>query len=192
MKKFSKLLAMICVCIFLTGCLPEFTSPVVTPEHNELDRRLIGLWTLEAEGPDESDDEYAFLLILPCQNQLCVSYYESDDNEADMTHFKGYAARIDGKGYLNVRPYEDVAEVTYQLVRYEFLEANRFRLAFTESRLIKAAIDDELISGHYEPKPSYSTPTVTSDRATVLEFLKENDVFDKNPEGVFVRREIGM
>lgn len=180
----------------LSGCYPTFKHAVVGPEHNTLDARLIGLWEIDESMRDLEKGEYGFLLFLPCEEGICITLFSTaDDEKGDVMHFEGFAAEINGKGYINYKDYGLEEESDYELAAYQITENNQLKLALVDSKKLEAAITDKTISGEIaESKDMFGKSTsvvVTAGRDELIKFLDTTDIFNEE-KGTYNFKDIGM
>lgn len=180
----------------LSGCYPTFKHAVVDPEHNKLDERLIGFWEVDESMRDLEKGEYGFLLFLPCEDGLCITLYSvANDEKGDALHFQGFAAEINGVGYINYKDYGSDEETDYELATYQITEDHKLKLALIDSQRLETAITEKKIAGEMtESKDMFGNATstvVTADREALVQFLATTDIFNEE-KGTYNFKDIGL
>lgn len=191
----SKWLLLVAV-IFFSGCYPTFKHAVVDPEHDKLDERLFGMWEVDASMLDVEKGEYGFLLFLPCEEGICITLYSiADDEKGDVLHYQGFAAQVNGVGYINYKDYGSDEESDYELATYQITEDHQLRLALIDSKKVETAITEKKISGEMtESKDMFGNSTstvVTAGREDLIKFLSTTDIFNEE-KGTYNFKDIGL
>ncbi len=183
--------------IGLSGCYPKFKQAVVDPEHNKLDKRLFGMWEMDKSLRDLDKDQYGFLLFLPCENRLCITFYTSaNDEESDVVNFQGFASEIDGKGYIN---YKEVGtgekEDYYELAAYQITEDRKLKLSLVDTKKLDKAVIEKKITGEVaDPQNTSgisSSTVVTATQEELMRFLGTTDIFREEKQ-VFNYKDFGL
>lgn len=198
MKKLTNFIVIISI-FFVQGCFPTFDHAVVDPQLNPRDDRLLGLWEADPSFyKDMKENDYGFMLFLPCQESFCITFYSlTDGKQGEIFHMMGHGAVIDGKGYLNYQFYgEDTDEKRHHLARYHLMADRTLRLNLINSPKIEMMIKEETVQGTVTEKPdgfwSIKDIHVSSDRTQLLEVLKEHDLFDEQAFGVYCYVQQGL
>lgn len=202
-------LFLLVVTIFLSGCNSSyFEYPLVFPDKDmELDLRLAGHWELvpAASGMDRTD--YAFIQFLwdgNFEGWYAVNTFEMLDDSRNSGNLIAFAQEINGVGYLNYvdltdligreietdeEDGEDEMKFEYHIQKYELTGANELRFYQVDDDLIKDAIRKGLLSGHIFKEGHYH---VTARSEELLEFVRNNDIFDYSEVRVYRYRDIGI
>ncbi|MGE0268441.1 MAG: hypothetical protein AB7S78_08315 [Candidatus Omnitrophota bacterium] len=187
---------LVALVFFLSGCYPTFKHAVVDPEHNKFDERLIGMWEVDESMRDKEKGEYGFLLFLPCEEGVCITLFTiANDEKGDVLHYQGFAAEVNGVGYINYKDYGSDDETDYELATYQITEDHQLKLALIDSKKLEAAIADKKISGEMtESKDMFgnaSSTVVTADREELIKFLSTSDIFNEE-KGTYNFKDIGL
>ena len=177
MKK-SLLFSLFLSCAFfiLTSCIPEFVNPLVSPENNKPDPRLLGKWVQK----DHTEQEYMEFFQKSQGELICKIFEKNSDGINKEQEIPCIASNYNGETFLSVK-FKDAesgeTSENYYIIKYEIKEDKLLFYHFNSDALVKA-IKDQKIKGQIKTykssfKPKNKEKPITHDYP-IIEDSSEN------------------
>jgi len=125
----------------LAGCLSESEHPVTPPDPGGGDARLLGAWLQVTE--DGYSVYHVFKTDRPDWDLAAADHDVEGFGEVES--YTGHTSHLESGDYLNVLV--TGSETGYVVLRYEFIDANHVRMAFSDNDLLVEAVKSGKLPG---------------------------------------------
>jgi len=165
-------LALVCLFLWIPGCVPVSEHPLTDPSSGEKDPGLMGDW-FHREGTEVIFLHVGFVKE-PGLLRLVMIEYERQGVLKD-SEWAGHVSRLDTNRYLNLRPVRPEPDTPgYLIVKYR-IEGDRLCISLACEKAFEDAIHAGHLRGAVKKEKLSSTVRITEKPEGLRRFVREND-----------------
>ena len=168
MKKYFSFFLAGFVCMLLSSCVPEFVNPLVNPQNNLPDSRLLGEWILKDK---KETDNYILFLRNPGGDLICKTFEKDSEGKNREEEISCIPSIFEEDTFLSIKLKEVNSGETseyYYIIKYEIREETLSFYHFKNEVLVQA-IKDNKIKGRIQTYESSLNPK-EKEKASVHEY----------------------
>ena len=177
--------ALVLLCAFLTGCVPESKNPIASPSQSFLDQRLEGDWQAREDGGSPAFYHFGHKKSIPWMRIVGVE--RTLPQGVSVSTWDALSTRIGSHTYLSFRGLSEdgkSVQASYNFARYDFDWLGRLRIHLIDESAVIDAVRAGKLRGIVKGKGYSQSVKLTDTSARISAFIATSDpkkLFDGKP-----------